>query len=409
MPSKTLKKHVVDQDVMTLSLERVRHVYELFDHVAVMFSGGKDSTALLNITLQVAEELDRLPLRVIHIDEEAIPYDVEDYLRRMMADARIQMEWYCIPVKHRNACSADDPYWYPWAPEDKDLWVRPMPPEAITELPGYDYQDPANRLTIPEIAGLFFPPELGRCCQMLGIRADESMTRRNAVSHRTEENYIVEHKSGYGGTGKPLSYSNIWKAYPIYDWTTPDVWTAPAIFGWDYCRYYDVLEMAGISHHQQRLAPPFGEEPFQRLWAYARTYPELWEKMVMRVPGANTGALYSRTELYSYGEYPEKPVDLTWQEFIAKLIRENHSGEKRRLVAERIKREIQAHKKKTKDPILAEVGHPDTGLSWKWLTMIAVRGDFKNRKQALTKRQPVEKYREALAAFHADTDDPTRF
>lgn len=400
-----LKKQEVEQDVLTLSLDRIRHVYDLFDHVAVSFSGGKDSTAVFNLALQVARERGRLPLRVFHFDEEAIPIDVEDYLRRMAEIPDVVIEWYCVPLKHRNACDPKEPYWYPWEQAKKDLWCRPMPPEAITEIAGYDNNDPR---TIPEISSLLFPPELGRCCMLLGIRADESITRYMAVARREDENYIIQHSSGFGGTDV-INYKHVYKAYPIYDWRTEDVWTAPAILGWDYCKYYDLLEMAKVTRIDQRLAPPFGEEPFQRLWQYAKTYPELWQKMVNRVSGANTAALYSKTALYGFGDVPEKPQDMEWKEFLEQQIKK-HDEKTQKKIRLRINTEIKNHFKKTDDPILVKVGHYLTGLSWEFLLMIAIRSDTKGRKVASSQKKPREQYEAARRAMEAGlSEDGTRY
>ena len=52
--SKVYKKRDIDKDVYTLALERINRTYDIFDNVVVMFSGGKDSTVCLNLTLQVA-------------------------------------------------------------------------------------------------------------------------------------------------------------------------------------------------------------------------------------------------------------------------------------------------------------------------------------------------------------------
>ena len=67
-----MRKQTLDDNVYTLALERIHRTYDLFDQVAVSFSGGKDSTAALMLTLQVAGERDRLPLDVVFFDEEAI-------------------------------------------------------------------------------------------------------------------------------------------------------------------------------------------------------------------------------------------------------------------------------------------------------------------------------------------------
>ena len=68
-------------NVWEAALERTRHAFQLFDHLFVSFSGGKDSTCVLNVALTVARELDRLPLRVVFFDEECISYLTEEYVR----------------------------------------------------------------------------------------------------------------------------------------------------------------------------------------------------------------------------------------------------------------------------------------------------------------------------------------
>lgn len=410
----------VDTDVLTLARERLAHVFDLHDHVAVSLSGGKDSTVILNLTLEEAQRRGRLPLRVVFFDEECIYFENIEYIRRVAANPDIALEWYCLPVKHRNACSSESPYWSPWAPEDQDRWVRPLPPEAITELPGYDAADPEHRKSIPEISGLLFPPALGNCAFILGIRADESITRRRAVSFRTTDNYIVKHSSGYGGTGKVMGWGNLWKAYPIYDWRTPDVWLAPKLLGWDYCHVYDLMDKIGISPSQQRLAPPFGEEPMQGLHQWHLIEPELWFRMCARVPGAATARRYARTELYAFGDLPQRPAGLTYEEFLTGLIEQKHEGKIRAQVAKSVRGLIRQHFNKTGDPIGIHKEHPQTGISWDFLLKIAIRGDFKNRKQprlghvddaTYAKRHAaylaeVQQYQADLAAERAQQETP---
>jgi predicted phosphoadenosine phosphosulfate sulfurtransferase len=287
--------------------------------------------------------------------------------------------------------------------------VRDLPEGAITELHDpegiYDGSVPDKRYFIPQVSGLIFPPEhYGNTCQLLGIRAQESMTRRRAVTRRREDNYIIKPKSGVG-KDMLLGWGNFSKAYPIYDWRTEDVWTAPYAYDWDYCKVYDDMELLGISPLNQRLAPPFGEEPFRSLYTYQLIEPELWDKMVNRVPGAASGARYAQTELYGFKSIPEKPADMSWHDFVLELIEGHEDAAMRKVIAERIHKEIRRHYRQTSDPIL-EVTHPDTGISWKFLAMLALRGDVKKRRQANMKvvtrgkegwSQQAHKYREALA------------
>jgi predicted phosphoadenosine phosphosulfate sulfurtransferase len=364
----------LEKNVYELAKDRVRRAYELFDTVTVMFSGGKDSTATLQVTLEVAEELGRTPVDVFFFDEEAIPMQTEEYVRRVGQDPRVNLHWLCLPIKARNACSRREPYWYPWDKRCPEKWVRPLPPEAITELPNlstaaimeFDHYD---------IQGALHPPDkYGTVGSCLGIRAQESLSRLRSVTAKRHENYIVKY-------AEATDMGNVWKIYPVYDWKHQDVWTAPDVFGWDYNHAYDVMDKAGISISLQRCSPAFGNEPLQKLWSYKTCFPEIWDKMSTRVEGANTAVRYALTSLYSYGGRPEKPADWTWTAFLSHFIKK-YPKDVQKSLAKRIKSEIKAHTNKTSDPIMEFAPHPETGCSWNYLLMLAMRTDDKNRKQA---------------------------
>lgn len=377
---KVFRKKYLEINTLDLAIERINRAYDLFDHILVSFSGGKDSTVCLNLTLGVARERSKLPLRVIFYDEEAIPYETETYVREVSKNKDIDLEWYCLPIKSSNACSNKQRSWYPWAPEVKELWVRSLPPEAITSLSGFP-EDVENRLAHTECNALLCPAEVyGTAGIVMGIRTEESLTRYRAVSRKKHDNYINQISVGKSWGSARFTQNNAYKVYPIYDWTTQDVWTAPKKFGWKVNPAYDAMDKAGITPHKQRVCPPYGEEPIRQLWMYKVCFPDIWEKMAYRVPGAATAARYGGGELYSFGKVPEKPKDMTWEQFILHFIKKFNPVDQRR-VAIRIKKEIKRHERKTKDPILPTAKHPYTGLSWEWLTMIAIRGDFRERKK----------------------------
>lgn len=366
------------RDVWEAALARTRFAFDNFDHVFVSFSGGKDSTAVLNVALEVARERGELPLHVVFFDEECVSLETIDYAERVRALPDVTFDWYCLPVRHRNACSAESPFWFPWAPEERDRWVRPLPEGAITELDGFP-TDPEQRLDIPTVCEeLIWRPFAGSTAGLLGIRADESITRRKAVSNRRPENYVIP--------GKQPRYT---KVYPVYDWRTADIWTAPKVFGWDYNETYDLMEMHGISAGSQRCAPPFGEEPMQNLSMWAACFPDLWDRMCERVPGAACAARYSRTELYAFQERVEKPDDLTWEEFIVRTINEHDEGV-RAWIAHKIRTSIKRHYSKTTEPIMPTARHPISGISWEWLYGYAKRGDFKDRRQMMELMSPAQ-------------------
>jgi predicted phosphoadenosine phosphosulfate sulfurtransferase len=389
-------KEATGQDVWTAALDRLRETYARHDHVYVSFSGGKDSTCVLHAALEVATELDRLPLRAVFFDEECISMETEQYVRRVAARPDVDLEWYCLPVQHRNACSLDEPYWWPWAPEAADRWARDLPAEAITSLDGFVIDPPDARPTVPAAASDLLAPfdRYGSSAVVMGIRAQESMLRHKAVASARRDNWLIPARPGLN------------KVYPVYDWTTADVWTAPALHGWDTNATYDLMEMAGVPHHAQRCAPPFGEEPRRDLWIWATCFPDLWDRMCDRVPGAQTAARYSRGVLFAQGQggKPVKPDGETWREYVRRLLDEQPE-EVRQPIAKKVRDIIRRHYRKTADPIL-DVPHPITQVSWPMLAVFAQRGDLKHRRdlaqtsaKASIRQARIAPYEASLAAY----------
>ncbi len=379
MPPKNMLwgKEYQDKNVWDAACERVEYAYTLFDTLSVAFSGGKDSTCALQVAIEVTRQLNKPPIRVVFWDEEAIPYDTEAYVRRINeqygapGEGIINLEWYCIPVQHRNACSTKSPFWWCWDPDEKEKWVRPLPPEAITELKGFPLYPKGDRLAIPKCDELVFNFENdGMVGSILGIRSQESLMRQRMVRARETDNWIISRSK------------HIKKLYPIYDWSYHDVWHAVRTYGWDYNEAYDVMEMAGVYGANQRCAPPYGEQPVQGLWQYAECWPDIWGKMADRVPGAAAAARYANTEIYGItGRKMPKPADLTWQEWISKLISrwENEDGNARDFVANDCKKNIFMHYRNTVDPLLVYVAHPRSGVNWIFAQVLVTKGNFKGR------------------------------
>jgi predicted phosphoadenosine phosphosulfate sulfurtransferase len=356
-----LKRQDLDRNVYEVALDRFRTLYERFDTVVVGFSGGKDSTVCLQLAIEAAREAGKLPVEAFHFDEEAIHPETVEYVARVNVMPEVNLRWLCLPIVHRNACSRYQPYWHPWHPEEKHLWVREMPEGAETTHPAFKWG-----MAIPELVPLLYPGR-GSVAAVRGIRADESLRRRQVVSLKEQDNWIAN----------PTGFCS--QCSPIYDFTTLDVWFAAKEHGWDYNRAYDVMDAAGIPPHLQRVCPPFGEEPLGNLYMYAECWPELWHKMLARVPGANTAARYCRTELYGFGK-KTPPEGLTWQQWTFRLIG-MYPDEWQAKIAKNIKSIIEGHQRKTVRPVPEDIPDVHSGVSWRVLAEIAARGDFKGRRK----------------------------
>jgi predicted phosphoadenosine phosphosulfate sulfurtransferase len=388
----------LDRSVMELAQERTRTVFDRYDHVAVSFSGGKDSTVVFNLAHEEAMRRGRT-LDVVYFDEEAVHPPTVEYVERVMRRDGVRLRWLCWPIRHRNACSRSQPWWFPWAPEDETKWCRQMPSWADVSYPEEWRTNVDARKPFPEIQHLLFPPSLGRVAVLNGVRAQESIRRYRALTLRALDNWIsVYPEKG----GKHISLCK-----PIYDWKTEDVWTAPRTFGWDYNRTYDVFAAAGVKPHAQRANPPFGEEPLQSLHQWSICFPELWEKMVGRVAGVATAGRFARSPLYANGAMLSAPPDgMTWQQLIREAL-ERWPPKERKQIATRISEEIALHNRATNGAPIPDIEPEDGSLSWQFLHKVAVRGDLKKRKTLwkTDKAQPVD-YSKRRAMRQENPDAP---
>ncbi len=370
------ERMAVGQGVYPMALDRIRHAYSVSDHQIVLFSGGKDSTVMLNLVVEVAGELGRLPVSVLFIDEEAIPPDTVDYVSRVRQRDDLDLIWSCVPVKHRNACSRSQPWWFTWDPGERERWCREMPGHAVSreDRPDIPATDIAHQM------GHWCPKAKGTTVQFLGRRTQESLTRYRMVARRRGfEAYLSK--------AAMAEWSHIRTADPIYDFAVEDVWLLMHERGWDYNRAYDIFARLGIAPPSARIAPPYGEEPSKNLWMFKKGWPHLWDRMQSRVDGADCAARYSKTVLYQYGGVHHPAPGESWRDFVTRLLLmwpKNTRGK----VSANIAELIREHKTRCvrflgrAEPIPDEARHTISGVSWKELAKVAGRGILKKRTLA---------------------------
>ena len=210
----------------------------------------------MHLALDEAKRRNRLPLRVIFIDEEVITPPTVEYVARVRDWPGVALEWYCVPIRHRNACSNVQPWWNPWDPKIPKKWVREIPSWALTEHPRF-----VAEMTLPEFGLALVEPNE---CSIQGMRAQESMRRYRALTAKINDSYIARKH------GKAF-------AYPIYDWMSTDVWRLVREEGYDYNRRSDIYNATRLHNELlgQRICAPFGEEPLRGAWKYAECFPEI--------------------------------------------------------------------------------------------------------------------------------------
>jgi len=244
-------------------------------------------------------------------------------------------------------------------------------------------------LPIPAQMPAVLPASRGTVANIMGIRTQESLSRYGAIAS----------KEGFLAFINPGAVKHSKNIYPIYDWTTEDVWLAPHRFGWDYNAAYDVMEAAGVSRHDQRCAPPFGEQPIRRLHTYKTCWPELWARMTDRVPGAATAARYANTELYAVGVVQEDlPEGMTWRQWALATL-QLLPEVSRREAAYAMKVAISIHQNMVgQDPIPDAEPHPISGFCWKLLYIPAKIGGnkFGRVQQKITNKAIQERKRRGI-------------
>lgn len=308
------RKAFLGMDVLTAARQRIARVFDDFPRIYVSFSGGKDSTVMLHL---VAEEAQRRGRRfgLLFIDLEAQYRLTIQHVEEMFALYADVVEpfWVALPLRLRNAVSNIEPRWLCWDPEARDLWVREPPEMAITapeHFPFFTVGEEFEELT-PDFGHWYGDGQL-TCC-FVGIRTGESLNRWRAIAGRA---------SRYDGLPWTTWQSHtLFNAYPLYDWTTEDIWTFHARTGLPSNQLYHRMHQAGLTIHQQRICQPYGDDQRKGLWLYQIIEPETWGRVVARVAGANAGALYAQESGNIMGRLRiAKPDGHTWQSFSALLL-----------------------------------------------------------------------------------------
>lgn len=304
--------------VYEASQNRISEIFDAFNKIYVSFSGGKDSSVMMHLVMAEARKRGR-KVGVLIIDLEAQYTLTMKHVEEMCAEYQdvAEIYWVCLPMLLRNAVSNFEPRWCCWDDAAKDMWVREKPcvQGVISESGFFDFFEP--KMEFEEFMVLFglWYGDGEPACGFVGIRANESLNRYRTIASDKKEMFNQRKWT-------TLVEPGLYNAYPIYDWKTEDIWVFHAKN--PHCLHneiYDQMHKAGLSIHQMRLCQPYGDDQRRGLWLFHVLEPQTWFKVVARVNGANSGALYVN-ESGNVNGYQKvtKPEGHSWKSFCNLLL-----------------------------------------------------------------------------------------
>ena len=305
------------KNVYDLAMERIKYIFDNFDHIYISFSGGKDSGVMLNLCLKYIKDnkLDK-KITLMHLDYEAQYEATTDYVAKIEEEFKEYLDvlHVCVPFKVTTCTSMFQSFWRPWEESKKDIWVREMPGNAMAAYDFEFYDENMWDYDFQEKLSIWSHEKnkAERTAVLVGIRTQESLNRWRAI-HKDRDSRLDN-----------LEYSkkvadNIYNFYPIYDWKTEDIWVANARFQFNYNKLYDLYYQAGVPLDSMRVASPFISEGQDSLKLYKVIEPHTWGKLVSRVNGVNFTGLYGGTTATGWKNI-KKPEHFTWKQYMEFLL-----------------------------------------------------------------------------------------
>lgn len=306
-----MPKFRLNKNVLEAAKERIDFTFNNFERIYLSFSAGKDSTVMLHLVMDECKRRN-IKIGLLIVDLEGQYKMTIEHIESCIEEYKdyIDLYWVCLPIHLRNAVSVYEPFWKCWDTEQQDNWIRNPNQKSITDINYFDFFRDGMEFEefVPEFGEWYSKGKKTAC--LVGIRSDESLNRYRTISSNKKETF------------KNKCYTtkiteNVFNLYPIYDWTTEDIWIYHAKNqNKRYNQLYELMFKAGLSIHQQRICQPYGDDQRRGLWLFHLIEPETWAKVVARVNGANSGALYINESgsITGYNKI-DKPKNHTWKSF----------------------------------------------------------------------------------------------
>jgi len=308
-----------EKNVLEAAIERYEWAFNTFDSIYFSFSGGKDSSIMIQLADMVAQKMGK-QFDVLFIDLEAQFNYTIDHVDELKELPSIRDFYHiALPMALRNAVTQFQPKWICWDKEEEDKWIRPLPEDSIN-INNNPFEFFHEGMEFEEFIVDFakwYSNKYGYTGSGIGIRTQESINRwRTLASDKktTVDGHQWTTVVKYGTTA--LNAVNF---YPIYDWTAEDDWAAVSQLDLKYNEIYELMYKNGLTIHEQRLCQPFGDDQRNGLDQYKALEYETWEKLLDRVTGVNFGNVYARTSALGNIK-SNKPNHLNWEQYAIFLL-----------------------------------------------------------------------------------------
>ena len=306
----------LNKNVYEAAQERIAIAFDNFEKICVSFSGGKDSTVMLHMVMEEAIKRNR-KVAMLFIDLEGQYTLTIEHIKNCYEKYKENIEpyWFCLPIHLRNAVSVYESVWICWDETKKQAWVREPPEIAITDGKQFPFFHSGMEFEEFDVEFEKWYSEGKPTACFIGIRADESLNRYRTIASKYKETF------------KDMQFTtkiaeNLYNFYPIYDWKTDDIWIYQGKnMDKEHNPLYDMMHKAGLTISQMRICQPYGDDQRRGLWLFHLIEPETWARIVARVNGANSGALYiNETGNINGYRRISKPQNHTWKSFALLLL-----------------------------------------------------------------------------------------
>lgn len=266
-------------NVMEAARNRMKWLFDEFDNnITVAFSGGKDSTVVMELAAEQARARG-VKIRVMFLDQEAEYQGTIDYIRTLWDRPEIELIWYQIPFKLFNATSHNQNWLNVWG--EGEEWIRPKEPNSIHENP---FRDKDGNVVDRFKKVLACIDKSHGGAHLTGMRAEESPTRRIFLVSNPMYKWATWSHGGQVADDGDMAYS----FHPIYDWRSQDIWKAIYENGWKYNEIYDKQYQFGLPLRKMRVSSFSHSQAYGALNFLREAEPETYDAAVRRLEGIST-------------------------------------------------------------------------------------------------------------------------